>query len=104
MVGVQPLANSQLVNVTMPLRLHQIENEFRRSVAAVVRNANRRIIAVGNRLDPNFAFERRVGVIQDRIDRMRRVAIAGQNLLRHVHLIQEEEAGSIPVVPRRSRH
>ena len=28
---------------------------------------------------------------------MRRVAIAGQNLLRHVHLIQEEEADSFPM-------
>jgi hypothetical protein len=43
------------------------------------------------------AGPRRIGITQDRIDRMRRVAIAGQNLLRHVHLIQEEEADSIPM-------
>jgi hypothetical protein len=32
-------------------------------------DANCRIIAFGNRFDPNFAFERGIGVIQYRIDR-----------------------------------
>jgi len=35
-----------------------------------------RIIALGNGLDPNLAFERRIGVIQYRVDRVRRIAIA----------------------------
>ena len=79
------------------LRLHQVKNEFRRSVAAVVHNADRRIIVVGNRLDPDFRFRAPHRHSSRSIDRMRRVAIAGQNLLRHVHLIQEEEADSIPM-------
>jgi hypothetical protein len=36
---------------------------------------NCRVIAIGNGFDPNFAFERRIGVIQDCIDWMRRVAV-----------------------------
>ena len=52
-----------------PLRLHQIEYEFRRPVATLMHNANCRIIALGNGLNPNFAFERRMSVIQYRIDR-----------------------------------
>jgi hypothetical protein len=59
-----------------PLRLHQIENEFRRSVAAFVHYSNCRVVAVGNSLDPNFAFEGRIGVVQYRVDRVRRIAVA----------------------------
>jgi hypothetical protein len=33
--------------------------------------------SIGNGFDPDFAFERGIGVIQYRVDRMRRVAIAG---------------------------
>ncbi len=47
-----------------PLRLHQVENEFRRSVASLVHDPDRRIVTVGNRLDPDFAFEHRVGEVQ----------------------------------------
>ncbi len=39
-------------------------------------NADRRVIALGNGLDPDFVFERRIGIIQYRIDRVRRIAIA----------------------------
>jgi hypothetical protein len=59
------------------LRLHQIENEFRRAIAAFVHNSDGRVEAIGNGRYPNFAFERRIGVIQYRVDRMRRVAITG---------------------------
>ena len=60
------------------LWFHQIENEFRRSVAALVHNSNCRIITVRNCLDPHLAFQHRISVIEDRIDRVRRVAIARQ--------------------------
>ena len=45
-----------------PLWLHQIENELRRPVAPFVHDADRRVVAVGNSVDPNFAFERGIGV------------------------------------------
>ena len=61
-----------------PLRLNQIEHEFRRSVSAFVHDANGGVVAVGNRLDPMLALKDRIGVIQDRIDRVRRIAIARQ--------------------------
>ena len=40
------------------------------------------VIAFGNRLDSNFAFKRSIGVIQYRVERMRRVAIASQMVRR----------------------
>jgi hypothetical protein len=61
-----------------PLWLHQIKNEFRRSIGAFVHNPDCRVVTLGNGLNPNFAFERGTGVVQYRIDRTRRVAIAGQ--------------------------
>ena len=39
------------------LRLHEIENEFRRSVAALVHDADGWIKTPGNGFDPNIAFE-----------------------------------------------
>lgn len=45
-------------------------------IPSFVHDANGRVVAVGNRLNPQLAFEGRVGVIQYRIDGVRRIAIA----------------------------
>jgi hypothetical protein len=39
-------------------------------------NSNCRVKTIGNGFDPNFAFGRRIGVIQDCIDWIGRVAVA----------------------------
>jgi len=61
-----------------PLRLHEVEHEFRRSVSALVHDPDCRVVSVGNHFDPQLGFEDRIGVIEDRVDRVRGVAIAGQ--------------------------
>jgi hypothetical protein len=52
---------------------------------AFMHNSDGRVIAIGNSLDPNFAFESRIGVIQYCIDWMPCIAIAGQMIGRRAH-------------------
>ena len=61
-----------------PLRFHDVEHEFRRSIAPLMHDADRWIVAVSNRLDPKLAFKNRVGVIQDCVDRVCSISITGQ--------------------------
>jgi hypothetical protein len=56
-------------------RLHYIKNEFRQAIAALMHDSECGVITIGNRFNANFAFKRGIGVIQYRVDRMRRVAI-----------------------------
>jgi hypothetical protein len=60
------------------LRLREVEDELRRPIPALVHNANSWVIPVGNRLDAKPAFENRVGIVQDRVDGVRCIAIARQ--------------------------
>jgi len=61
------------------LWFHEVEHKFRRSIPALVHDADCRIIAVGNGFDPHLAFEDGVRVVEDRIDGMRGVTITCAN-------------------------
>ncbi len=58
------------------LRLHQVEHEFRGSVPAFMHDPYGRVIALRNGFDPDLAFEDRIGIIQNSVDRVRCIAIA----------------------------
>jgi len=53
-----------------PQRLHQIEDEWWATIAVRMQITNRGFVAFSSDLDPHLAFEHRVGVIQDCVDRM----------------------------------
>ena len=61
-------------------------------------NANCGIIALGNGFDPNFAFERGIGVIQYRIDRVCGIPISLERLRTdHIDLLYQHRVD--PAVP-----
>ncbi len=57
-------------------RLHQIENESRRTIAPFVHNSYGWVVSVRNRIDLNLAVQDRIGVIQNRIHGMRGISIS----------------------------
>ena len=60
------------------LGLHHVENESQRSVAALLHDAECRIVAVGDALNSDLAFQDAVGIIQHRINGMSGVSVARQ--------------------------
>jgi hypothetical protein len=59
-----------------PLWLHHVENKCRRPLAALMHDAQRRIITCSDTLNSYLAFQDGIGIIQHRIDGMRGIPVA----------------------------